>query len=468
MSSRVPKSKSGVFSGYLIDPDKFKEFVSSLPVEKVWEDEECFGDPYEALIIGYCNWRLQVGRVNPQKKKYLPRIRVRHALPGEPSVTQDRITHMFFATRCVPYKRSSQMDESHPDSQRLREETERDRALFNVFKQTVESEGGKIDRDMVTFGIIRDWHPAHDPFCSMSPPSSATFGTAVIIFRGGGCVFGCSMPSIVYCTRPACCAPSDVWTHATEGEAAAHGGRGAAWAANAQRILELDEKSSEIERLSAELVVSQAREAELVSKIQDMELAKAADASRHEAETTSVRSSLESMQRDVKDLGAQLRVSVAARVKLETEVKNLYAKLDSARSSLEAETARSAAMEKDLRQVTAKIHALQDELERAVAARRAEQSKLATLVSGYNKLRKQQMDSYAEFDQMSVARHLKLLLEVTDSDVLLGQILLEFYFIVMSLEAASSFSELNSANRPLTFPWYSESSVALSFASTAI
>ncbi|EPQ52047.1 hypothetical protein GLOTRDRAFT_140511 [Gloeophyllum trabeum ATCC 11539] len=170
-------------------------------------------------------------------------------------------------------------------------------------------------------------------------------------------------------------------------------------AANTQRLLELDGKSSEIERLSTELAASQAREAELVSKIQEVELAKAADASRYEAEIVSLRFSLESTQREAKDLEAQLGVTRAARVKSESHVKELYADLDSTRSELEAATARSAAMEKDLGEATARIRELQDGLERAVAARRAEESKLATLVSGYNKLRKQQMDSYAEFDQ---------------------------------------------------------------------
>ncbi|KZT27909.1 hypothetical protein NEOLEDRAFT_69788 [Neolentinus lepideus HHB14362 ss-1] len=164
MSRHIPKSKSAVFSGYLITPDKFEEFVSSLPVPRSWESEELDDEhePFLEFINEYCRWRR---RRDPNKKKCLPMIRARYAKRDEPSVTSDRISHMFFATRCVPYESPCQMKKSHPDSQRLRAETERDRALFNLFKQTAESEGGKIDRDMVTFGIIRDWHPAHDPYC---------------------------------------------------------------------------------------------------------------------------------------------------------------------------------------------------------------------------------------------------------------------------------------------------------------
>ncbi|EPQ52048.1 hypothetical protein GLOTRDRAFT_132170 [Gloeophyllum trabeum ATCC 11539] len=136
MSSDVPKSKSAVFSGYLMSPDKFKEFVYSLPVARPWEDEEYYGDPYEAIIGEYSYWRRHV---DPKKKKYLPMIRARFAESGdEPGVTRDRITHLLFATRYVPYKGPSQMSVSHPNSLPLLTETERDRALFNVFKQTGE------------------------------------------------------------------------------------------------------------------------------------------------------------------------------------------------------------------------------------------------------------------------------------------------------------------------------------------
>ncbi|TFK47612.1 hypothetical protein OE88DRAFT_1665850 [Heliocybe sulcata] len=162
MSCTVPKSKSAVFSGYLMAPDKFKEFACSLPTPRPWEREGYTRDPFVPQIQAYCYWRR---RLDPKKRKYFPMIRARYAADdNEPSVTEDRITHMFFATRFVPYKGPSQMNESHPNSKRLRTETEKDRALLNLFKQVVESDGAKFDQDMVTFGTIRDWHPAHDPY----------------------------------------------------------------------------------------------------------------------------------------------------------------------------------------------------------------------------------------------------------------------------------------------------------------
>ncbi|EPQ52054.1 hypothetical protein GLOTRDRAFT_132178 [Gloeophyllum trabeum ATCC 11539] len=134
MSCKCSKYKFAAFSGYLITPENFGKFVCSLPVLRDWEDEEFGGDPFVEHITRYA------------------------ASDDEPSVTDDRITHMFFATRYVPYECPSQLDESHPDSEPLRTKTEKDRAMLNKWKEIYESVGGKFDRDMVTFGIIKEWH----------------------------------------------------------------------------------------------------------------------------------------------------------------------------------------------------------------------------------------------------------------------------------------------------------------------
>ncbi|KZT19956.1 hypothetical protein NEOLEDRAFT_1151679 [Neolentinus lepideus HHB14362 ss-1] len=171
-------------------------------------------------------------------------------------------------------------------------------------------------------------------------------------------------------------------------------------AANTINIQELTERHAEIGTLSADLLASQARESELVTKIQEAEAIRAVELANHASSLSSVQSSVESVQHTASDLQEKLSDASAKRDSLESQIQDVRTELTCARVSLEAESARSSAMERDLGEATARIHQLQEALDDAFSAKRAEATKVAVLLESYDKLRKAQMDSLTDFDLM--------------------------------------------------------------------
>ena len=169
-----------VYSGYQMDRETFKMFVSGLPGA-----EELFFSPkkYRTFVhyaLAFNSWK---NHLPPKQKRYVPKFRrtlifplksmlnlfiyifpiARSSFPKEERTFENKpITHIFFPFRFVNYKADSQLTEGHLDNMPITEETPADRAKLDSLIRFLKDRGGVLERDMVTFSYMKELHPSVD------------------------------------------------------------------------------------------------------------------------------------------------------------------------------------------------------------------------------------------------------------------------------------------------------------------
>jgi len=129
----------------------FIEFVSNFTdIPK----PDMSGQTYRHVLT-YGRWKK---RLPANVRRYLPPMRFQYASPEDGSF--DKVTHIFFPIRCVDYKGPRQLEDSHPDSKVIKEETPKDRAKLEGFLRGVEAFGGKLDTSKLLFTYMKDLHPS--------------------------------------------------------------------------------------------------------------------------------------------------------------------------------------------------------------------------------------------------------------------------------------------------------------------
>jgi len=144
-------SKFSIWSGYQITIEDFIEFVSNF-TDIPQPDAICQKHRH---ILTYNRWKR---RLPANMKRHVPSMRFQFASPEDGSF--DKVTHIFFRLRCVDYKGPRQLEDSHPDSKVIKEETPKDRAKLDSFVKGVEAFGGKLDTSKLLFTYMKDLHPS--------------------------------------------------------------------------------------------------------------------------------------------------------------------------------------------------------------------------------------------------------------------------------------------------------------------
>ncbi|PFH47293.1 hypothetical protein AMATHDRAFT_50405 [Amanita thiersii Skay4041] len=147
----MPSSKLAIYSGYELSIPNFKQFILSLQTPLV---SVIRNDPDSDL------WDYMTrGDITLLRRFCFVSEEAEMAFDGD---LEEKLKHLFPPIRFVPYKGENQLEESHPDSKIIREETEKDKAALAQFIQYVRSIGGQLNASMVNFGYMKDIHPSLD------------------------------------------------------------------------------------------------------------------------------------------------------------------------------------------------------------------------------------------------------------------------------------------------------------------
>ncbi|KAK7033897.1 hypothetical protein VNI00_012521 [Paramarasmius palmivorus] len=141
-----------VYSGYTMPPDKFIEFVESLPLKVKWKRRD--GDRLAMCVSNYLSWRRRLTRREEMLMTPVARF---HYKPKDPGVNRpliECVEGIFMSVRGVRYRSPQQLERTE-ENRRLWEENDMDRAKLERFIQLVQKKGGSLDTTGSQFGAIK-------------------------------------------------------------------------------------------------------------------------------------------------------------------------------------------------------------------------------------------------------------------------------------------------------------------------